>query len=549
LKGNVRKFIFLWMILLTLCGNSIAGGDKYSFRIRGLGTNLYGLISDLYTDIYFNPAYLSRFNKTWIFTNLSNLQGRKDISVFGDDFSLKKGGDLFPSNLYGAITRIKGRTMGIFWESSGYDLSMKDENIKDTYSSASEGIRNKNNLNIDGDFSSRSITIMGLYRGWGYIFSMNKYGFEVGYNEEDWNGNFALSDTTGEKVFSSYELNNLKRRLKFPGPRFGFSLGKVFKKRDTELSFSAGVRPERITFNANTVFSVFKQPFFGSEKGDFGKISDRNFGFMEIGLKSYFLNIRYKIIEPGLKTFKETNFLFSFNRNNLPIELEAEETASGDTLLTQGLVETKKNVSIISTSKGKGSGSINRLILGYGKEKHFDNLKSMLALGVKCTFLWGSMSYKQGPGEKRVSQLITENGNSVLDTTMVYRDNRIFESRGEAKGIIFSLPVGLETKLSEKFTFRLGANAWIPITFNGKWKKKVKDLPDTAADTSMVYTPAVTVPDEKQEVSDIKGKMLNLTSYYFGASYDISKSIRIDFLHFANLTRLDTWWLSIILKY
>jgi len=544
-KGIYKKTALYLIVLFLFYGTALAGGDKYSFRMRGLGTNLYGLISDLYSDIYFNPAYLSRFMGTTIYTNLSSLQGRDKISLFGDEFSVRNSKDLFPSNLYGAVTTVWGKMMGIFYESSGYDVSMTDETIRDEYSSAIQGVRNKNSLEINGDFSTRNITIMGMVKGWGYIVSWNKYGFDVGYKDEEMSSEFTVSDTSSNKVFSNYERTVLERKMKFPGPRLGFSFGKVFKGVDNEVSFSAGMRPERINFNAQNVFSVFKEPFFGGT-GNFEEIEEDDFGFMEVGLRSYFVNLRYKKIEPGLATFNETNYLVSYNRHRLPIEVEATEISSGDTLTQTDVLRSTKTV---STSIGSGTGSINRLIFGYGKEKHFDGLKSMLALGAKLTVLWGSMDYEQGPSTKKNTNTIIDEGTSVLDTTDTFLDNRVFRSEGEAKGVLLSLPIGVETQIGEKFTLRMGANTWIPLSFSGKWRKDERDLPDTMADTAQTYTPDVTVPSEKSEAADLKAKILNMTTYYFGASFDMTQNIRIDLLHFANLTRLDTWWLSVILKY
>jgi len=231
------------------------------------------------------------------------------------------------------------------------------------------------------------------------------------------------------------------------------------------------------------------------------------------------------------------------------VKLEATEISTGDTLIQSGGTEVVRNTRITTTSRGDGSGTINRLILGYGKERHFDGLKSMLALGAKVTILWGSMDYTQGPSTQKDKLTVTDEGTLITDTTSTYLDNRVFKSSGKANGLLLSLPVGLETKLSEKLTLRIGANTWIPLKFSGEWKKDTEDLPDTMADTAQVFTPAVIVPSGESVMSKLKAKILNMTTYYFGASYDITNNIRIDFLHFADLTRIDTWWMSLKLKY
>jgi hypothetical protein len=117
---------------------------------------------------------------------------------------------------------------------------------------------------------------------------------------------------------------------------------------------------------------------------------------------------------------------------------------------------------------------------------------------------------------------------------------------------MISIPIGLEMNLTKNFTFRLGANASIPLSFDGSWKRTITDSTNTLISSS---GSGPTIPSEEkpmftdEKISNLKGKLINLTTYYFGASYKISNSINIDFLNFADVTNLKTWWLSVVFKY
>ena len=58
------------LLLLTLLAGPAAGQNDYSLRIRALGVDLAGLVTDVYTDAYLNPARLAVFESTEIYAAL-----------------------------------------------------------------------------------------------------------------------------------------------------------------------------------------------------------------------------------------------------------------------------------------------------------------------------------------------------------------------------------------------------------------------------------------------------------------------------------------------
>ena len=137
--------MFTGMILFLL---SVAGYfeiayaiNKASFRLRGLGTNLIGFVDDLYSDIYLNPAYISRYTGTHIFTNLSNMRGAGTSTLFGQSSAgFNKTGE-FPSNLIGVIRGDGIKKWGLFWESSNHELELKDSREFTSFSTLINGFK------------------------------------------------------------------------------------------------------------------------------------------------------------------------------------------------------------------------------------------------------------------------------------------------------------------------------------------------------------------------------------------------------------------------
>ncbi len=106
--------------------------------------------------------------------------------------------------------------------------------------------------------------------------------------------------------------------------------------------------------------------------------------------------------------------------------------------------------------------------------------------------------------------------------------------------------------MSNKLTLRLGARSIIPISFKADMIIEETDETDTLIETDEHVTTFVPVDGFGHTESTIKnkdGKNLNFTSYHFGARYQFNDALSADLMHFSKLTELDTWWLSIVLKY
>ncbi|MCP4727849.1 MAG: hypothetical protein GY863_22615 [bacterium] len=557
-KGS-KRFVFILILFqilyLSLITNTYAQGDKYSFRLRGLGEGLHGFVDDLYSDLSLNPAYINRFEGNWLYTNLSNLQGKNEASLFGQEATLLQPTDIYPSNLIGTITNKFELPIGIFWENSGYDLTASDLTDDENFTSLATGNFMSEMRGLGTDFTSRSISLMSFYRDYGISVSFHKFGFGMEIENRDINGAFAV-DTLGTKVNTAYDEKHLRRNFDFSNTFIGFSIGRVIKKENSEISIAVGRSPEKLKFNAGEVFELFKEPFFGGGEGDFSEFEDKDLGYMELGLRSMYLHLRRKTIKSTLDMIQINNYMLNFTQYSMPFNIDAVERTVNDSLAVIGANRKR----ILNTTNGiknaDGSLGVNRIELGAGLERHFDNFKSMFAIGVKADYFWGDLDYEFKRGKMRdVNQVTVEIGDPAEEDASYERlisDRRSETTKGKVSAALISIPVGFETKITDKFTIRAGARSVIPVIFDTEWETKIVDDTDELLQTDedvTTFTPSDGFKDVSVNKIEIDAKSLNLNSYHFGASYKLNEMINIDLLHFAKITELDTWWLSIVIKY
>jgi len=551
--------ILLLAALFILSPDVQAQGDKFSFRLRGLGQGLHGLVDDLYSDLSFNPMFIHRYEGTTLYTNISNLQGKSEQRQFNQDeadYTLLRSTDIFPSNLVGMVTDRFGSPMGIFWESQGYNLSLSDATSGEVFTSLTAGNMSGNTEEIGTDFSGNSLTWIGLIKGFGVSLSYHKLGFELDYNDRNYSGTFEGVDSLGSRITTSSLSNMTQTSLDMPNSMLAFSIGKVIKAENSEVSIAAGRRPERVVFNANDLFGMFKEPFFGGGEGKLSKLEEKDLGYMEIGLKTYFLNVRYKTIQSSLNSLQQNNFLFKYERYGLPLEIEAIDETVQDSLAVSGAARKLITNTHYGLTEGDGDGNLNNIEFGAGFERHINNFNTMIALGAKINYVWGDLDFVFSPGRlKETQEINVEIGDPAEEAdsyTRIISDNRTQVTNGTIKGLLFSIPVGIETKITKKLTLRLGARSVIPFAFETTWETQTEDGVDELIETSedqTNYTPGEVFPLSSFRETVIDGKSINLDSYHFGARYDINDYIGIDFLHFAKVTELDTWWLSVVLRY
>lgn len=551
------KYIRYWFIIIlfvfSLTGEVTGQVSKHSFRLRGLGENLFGFVDDLYSDLHINPAYITRFQKTHVFTNLSNLQSGDNYSIFEQSSEGYAVNPTFPSNMLGGIFKYKNYPIGLFLETSGYNMSTFYEETDTDYYDLKTGVNKYHYKKFNGDFSARSLTLFTKFQDWGIMFGYSHGGFGIKMIDRNRNSYFTIPDTANVRVVGEQDYQNTEKEVELPSSKISFVVGKIFKKTNTELSISGGFRPEKIRINSDDIFSTFNQPISVMDSTDYSKFKDFDLGIVELGVKSMFINLRYKKTFPGLKSFSQLNYLFNFTRYSLPIKINSHESVRQDSLVPNGIIPTKVIKNENTEIKSEGSAVIYKLMVGIGGEKYFDNLNSMAAMGIKFYYLWGDVDFNQNPGETLFDySRITDDPVNDINYTNKISDEKYIKTNGKGSAAMLTIPVGLETKLHKKFTIRFGASTWLPLKFSGTWDIKTEDNADSLMSSTLEdfeYEPETILPESKNKVAKSKGSFINLTTYHFGATYQVSESISIDLLHFARLTELNTWWLSVNLKF
>ncbi len=556
--GRKYPIMIVWTLsalIFLLAGFPAFAIQKYSFRMRSLGPNLSGFIDDLYSDLYYNPAYVYRFNKHHIYTNLSNLQGNGQTRLFGDENTTVNKDGIFPSNLAGYAGPVFGGKWGVFWENSGHNFKLTDfESYDDPITAAVRGERTRA---IDGSFSGQGLSLFGLIKGIGFNVTYDRVGMDLNVDTQSDSLFYTTSD-------SSLMHNALSReRWKFPNNMWGVSIGKVWREHDHEWSLSAGIQPHRLNLNMDQLFNIvqvnlgqnlhaYRKPFGAGSADTTNSLLQQQLGFSELGVRSYFARARFKEIHVGENSFYQLNYLLDYSRYSVPLDISTSTVFRMDSLIYANDLSTR--VKEDGIFPGDGDVTLNNVTFGIGGEGYLDNLKTMISMGVKLTYIWGGLHLTQGPGR------IIHSREQKLDTTTVagqtysrtITDNTVVTTKGDTRWLTLSLPVGLELRPHDKLTLRMGANTTIPISFKGTWSIATRDSASSVIDTTGApppLSPGAEPPPATQKSSGIRGKFFSLTSYYYGASFRITPSIEMELMNFAQVTDLRTWWLSIVLKF
>ncbi len=537
---------------------ALAQDDKYSFRLRGMGTGLHGFIDDLYSDLSLNPAYIQRYQGNWLYTNLSNLQGGKDESVFGEQTSLLENSDIIPNNLIGNITNRFGSPFGIFVETRGRNLTSDNLTVNEQFNTATSGTVSRSFQMFDTDNSSQSFSFIGMVHGIGLGFSVHRNESKLKFEDENTANSFVVLNPDTEPVRSNTAsiTETTTRSFKFPNSSVGLSVGKIFREDNREISLSAGLRPERMAFNGNEVLSLLKDSFLSGIADKFDILDNQDIGFLEMGLKSTYAGIRLTNIHPSVTQLQQNSYLINYTRYTLPFDVETVEKSVSDSLDVSGV--NRKNV--ISTKNGvslaNGDGILNRVEVGAGVERHFNELNTLFGIGVKVDYIWGDFDIDFNPGRIQenldINVEIDDPAAESESFQRIISDNKKGTVKNNISGAFVSFPIGIETRIKDKLTLRVGARSIIPINFNSELISEEIDDTDELIETTediTTFVPEDGFGSTTSTTINEDGKTLNSTSYHFGASYQFNDALTVDLLHFSKLTELDTWWLSVVLKY
>lgn len=550
-------------VVLVITANSMlfqssayAQDDKYSFRLRGMGQGLYGIIDDLYSDLSINPAYIHRYRGNWLYTNFSNLQGGKDFSLLNQDLTLQRNFDLYPNNLVGTITEYFGTPVGFLLETRGYNILTEDLTSSEQFITATTGTINSSKNIFSSQNASQSFSIIGLVKDFGFKLSIHRNDFSLETTKENTVRNFVLSDTSGNKENSAFVNTKSVNSLDFPNSMIGISIGKIIKGDNQEISIAVGTRPERVAFQSNEILSFFKEPLLFGIAENFDILKGSETGFLEMGFRSIFAHFKLKQIRPTATDLQQNTFSVNFTRYSIPLDIDTKENSVHDSLDVSGTL--RKNVTLTrnSTTRATGDGILNRVEVTAGIERHLGNLNTLIAFGVKLDYIWGTTDMSVGSGiineNLNIDVVVGDPAEEIGSYARVISDKKKASVKSDLSGSFLSIPIGLETRVTDRLTIRLGARSIIPIKFKAESSSSATDMPDELLKTdedNTTFTPQDGAGNTEQKTRLFDGKNLNYNSYHFGANFKINDHLNLDLLHFSKITEMDTWWFSLILKY
>ena len=148
-----------------------------------------------------------------------------------------------------------------------------------------------------------------------------------------------------------------------------------------------------MAFNGNEVLSLLKDSFLSGIADKFDILDNQDIGFLEMGLKSTYAGIRLKNIHPSVTQLQQNSYLINYTRYTLPFDVETVEKSVSDSLDVSGV--NRKNV--MSTKNGvslaNGDGILNRVEVGAGVERHFNELNTLFGIGVKVDYIWEDFEF------------------------------------------------------------------------------------------------------------------------------------------------------------
>ncbi len=566
---NKKQILYLFFILIIFFWSPKDGYmlSQYSFRMQGLGISLIDFMDDEYSSIFYNPALINKSKKTRLFSNLNNLHSGLNKDRIMDqrnvgDFSLlpyplyDDGGWLkisdfdLPVNLVGMMAPVLGYNTLFLIEYGGFsgnlEIAQEEENQP-----AGARIENKNSFNINGSFYMYGVTLArGIGNTCGIILAYENWAFDGIFQEDDhyksfdaggnlvsesrsidtYNGDFDKKSIDFKLGFFSDSGGGDRNDIIFYGEPLFVSLTGSIIDHDEYLPWAGAgsmnenddgsgdiIKGSGYTFGAKMRFrnklgsgSAIRK-FFGGNRVHWNWVIGLNYSYIPMEISS-------------------TNYNYNFSRLS-PIETISSET--------------------IERSEGEGSGHLFNGSVAMGGEIDISG-SALIIFGFKLNlyYLAASIGFRE-PEEKTTYRHFIDDLNPLNDEAYVTRNysSGKEEYSGSGFAAMLDIPVGVEVQLFKGFFLRLGASSIMPLfligqvrgTSDNKWRSETSYTEGTNAGTTIFSEGSPRNVDSSYDAH----LLASMVTYTFGAGFQVTDSISIDLLHFANLIDLSTWMLSV----
>ena len=533
----------LGVVLTAMVASAIV---PVSIRMRGMGEGLVGIVDDEYSDLFFNPAAINRITGTRVYTNLSNLHNAGSDLIFDPKYSP----DMY-YNLLGGITTVKYNKIGALLENGGWDISSTSEEFTNNASG--------------NELSSDTNKMMMRYKNinteldlfWGK--KIDKYYVGAMFGPKSMNGYMESKYTEISYFYRndsqlSYEFDEMDSVSKSHVMAYPFTLGVITGTHENEnsLSFAFGYDRQNGIIPTNFINSIVTDYIsttpWSNETG-FEKMQEK------IAQGGFFTSLMGR--NKRRTEDHAISYLAGITYIHEPITYEAFDT--GYSYYTPATGQTEEDMWI---DQIKGSGAMNYFALGVGigAEKYFSPMgaKSMFAIGFIPSYINGAnkISYKPETYYEHYSHNFPHEG---MPDTLDYTDDWVSGEHYDVKetfgGFSLSLPVGLETHLTDKLVLRLGVSEDMMLTFKYSTDEMMTDSGSTETfhqtlpyDTTIVTHNQDEIDQQHNTYTD-KLHFVNQTTYNYGLGYKINDNIELNFLNYGQLTDLRTWVLGVNIKF
>ncbi len=539
--SNKHVVMLLGVCLIASVASAIV---PISLRMRGLSPALVGIVDDEYSDIFYNPAFVNRVEGNRIYTNLSNLQG------YGEDMFFDKA--YYPLlgsyNLFGGITEKNGMKLGALLELSGIDYLMSMSEYTKVINGSSTEIESTE-ASYRFKYTSTALNLL-----WGKKMS----SFDLGvlaipkWYADEYKSFYsdAIYDINSEITEYDYEYEeSVTSEKSFAIP---IVVGIVMGEPENEMAFSLGygyewesgiiptdyleseLEKEISSWLAMRTDQTWKEEYLYDRGGFYLSANARNKKRFSDYSLSYLGEISYAH-QPTNMSYLDSTY-----------ELTIYDTLSGAKLIESDIV------------KQKASGTMNRLALGvgFGIEKHFDimNTNTMFAIGLLPSFFTGTSKMNVTP--ESYYSYYYRNYPDTLEYTVNSSTNEYLEITNKFSGFSITVPVGLETRLTDRLRLRLGATQHLMLKTLDSYNEVMIDSGQVSIYhrtkptelTQTVQEPAGEL-DSYTWTSENKMNFTNATEYHYGLGYKVNDNVEINLLNFADLTKLHNWVLGVNIKF
>lgn len=542
-----------------------------------MGPSVLDFTHDTFSDVFYNPAYISAVNGFQLYTNLSNLGSPMAASILGNELSSLRNA-IYPTNMVGFMGRWRFLSGGAFYVTEGYNLEIGlSENDESLYR-WEEGVIPHSSLSTD-DFESTT----GLKLGGRHIVGLgtiNMFGLKLGVmgtvrtfsasmlTKSDQVREYFEDGNLIERDQSTYEYNvGMKSTL------LGLSVGSLVAGENTELSIAGGIRPGKITLTSEFKDSWIDAPYYTwgdydqNPEGNFREEYERNTDAISLVGSELYANARLmRQVSEGSRL----SLFGHFSSALFPIDLTSENHDKYERMRPNQVSDTTGEITGYGdyyleeySSQRNGTGSLVFLSLkgGMGLEHIFSDGTMFLA-GVKGVYTFITGNIDVDPRTTQLTLIDIENDPDYPEIyqegyirTVNYKDPRTISSSGHL--LYLEIPSALEFNLRDKLKLRLGANQYIPLYGTGHFTIKEGNGPDEVT-TKYTHGPdaGTTITDEAPDntskdefTASLSSTNLNYSRYYAGLGYAVNENVQIDVIHFSQLTSLSTWHFSIQINF